>query len=317
MSLTKRFEKMVQYGSVRLELSMKETSQNRIKLSQLQILVAVAERQNFSEAALALGISQSAVSHAIASLEEYLGVVLLSRGRYGARLTPVGDRVLTHARIIVNSTASILQEAAIAKGLEKGQVRVATFRSIATHVLPKAMKQFYQRFPGITINLTEHEDDSHVEQALREGRADIGITVLPVGKGLSAYSLLEDEFVVLLPPDAVLKGEDITWPELAQQPLIMPPVDSVMMRPVYEHINGLGYRLNVVNEVETDAATVSLVAQGLGGTILPRLAAEPIPETVGVYSLPVPLAREIGVAVLTEALQPPAVYALLDTLRNQ
>ena len=52
-------------------------------------------------------------------------------------------------------------------------------------------------------------------------------------------------------------------------------------------INGLGYWLNVVNEIETDAATVSLVAQGLGGTILPRLAAEPIPEGVGVYSLPI------------------------------
>ncbi|MGB7084979.1 MAG: LysR family transcriptional regulator, partial [Phormidesmis sp.] len=118
---------------------MKDNSQNRIKLSQLKILVAVAEKQNFSEAALALEISQSAVSHAIASLEEYLGVVLFSRGRYGARLTPVGDRVLTHAKVIASSTDAILQEAAAAKGLEHGQVKVATFRSIATHILPKAI----------------------------------------------------------------------------------------------------------------------------------------------------------------------------------
>ncbi len=296
---------------------MKDTSQNRIKLSQLQIVVAVAERQDFSEAALDLGISQSAVSHAIASLEDYLGVVLFSRGRHGATLTPVGAKILAHARTVIDSTASILREAAAAKGLESGKVRVATFRSIATHVLPRGIKQLYQRFPGIIINLIELDDDHEVEQALREGRADVGIITLPAGKGITAWELLKDEFVVLLPPETRLKGSVLTWKKLAKQPLLMPPVDYAMMRPVYNHINGLGYRLNVVNEIETDAATVSLVAQGLGGTILPRLAAEPIPETVQVYPLPVPLNRRIGVAVLTEALQPPAVYALLETLRSQ
>ncbi|MGB3298286.1 MAG: LysR family transcriptional regulator [Phormidesmis sp.] len=296
---------------------MKDTSQNRIKLSQLQIVVAVADRQNFGEAALDLGISQSAVSHAIASLEESLGVVLFSRGRHGATLTPVGAKILPHARTAIESTGFILREAEAAKGLESGKVRVATFRSIATHILPKGIKQLYERFPGIVINLLELDDDHQVEQALREGRADIGIITLPAGKGITAWELLKDEFVVLLPPEAHLKGTVLTWEELAKQPLLMPPVDYAMMRPVYNHINGLGYRLNVVNEIETDAATVSLVAQGLGGTILPRLAAEPIPEVVQVYPLPVPLSRRIGIAMLTEALQPPAVYALLETLRNQ
>lgn len=294
---------------------MKDTSQNRIKLSQLAIVVAVAERQNFGEAALELGISQSAVSHAIASLEDYLGVVLFSRGRHGATLTPVGDRILPHAKSIVDSTAAIQQEAAIGKGLKSGTVRVATFRSIATHILPKGIKQLHQQLPGIITNLTEHDNDEQVEQALREGRADIGIITMPAGKAITAWEILKDEFVVLLPPETQLKNK-LTWEELAKQPLIMPPVDYVMMRPVYNHINGLGYRLNVVNEIETDAATVSLVAQGLGGTILPRLAAEPIPESIQVHSLPIPLDRLIGVAILTEALQPPAVYALLDILRK-
>ena len=122
--------------------------------------------------------------------------------------------------------------------------------------------------------------------------------------------------MVLLPPGTELAGGKLTWEVLVAQPLVMPPTDYVMMRPVYEHINGLGYWLTVVNEIETDAATVSLVAQGLGGTILPRLAAEPIPEGVGVYSLPVGLERRIGVAVLSEGLQPPGVYALLDVLKG-
>ncbi|MEL6263777.1 MAG: LysR family transcriptional regulator [Cyanobacteria bacterium J06626_6] len=293
------------------------THQNQVKLSQLKIVVAVAEKETFGEAALDLGISQSAVSHAIASLEEALGVILFSRGRHGATLTPVGASILPHAKAAAQSVSAILKEAAIGKGVERGKVRIATFRSVATHVLPKGLKRLHEQYPGIVANLTEHENDQQVGQALKEGRADVGIVTLPAGRGLTAWELLRDEYVVLLPPGTTLKEDSLTWETLAEQPLLMPPVDYVMMRPVYEHVNKLGYWLNVVNEVETDSATVKLVAQGLGGTILPRLAAEPIPSEVQVYPLPVPLERPIGVAILTDALQSPAVYALLDVLKQQ
>ena len=294
---------------------MNQTARSQMKLSQLKIVVAVAQQESFGQAALALGISQSAVSHAIASLEESLGVILFSRGRHGAKLTPIGARILPHAQQAVSSAASILQEAEIGKGLEKGKVRVASFRSVATHVLPKSIKQLHEHHPGIITNILEYDSTAQVEQALKEGRADIGIITLPAGKGITAWEILKDEFVVLLPPDTQIEDNTLSWDELVKQPLLMPPIDHAMMRPVFEHINGSGHWLNVVNEIETDATTVNLVAQGLGGTILPRLAANPIPEAVQVYSLPVPIERSIGVAILTEALQPPAVYAFLEILK--
>lgn len=91
-----------------------------VRLSQLRTLVAIADCGNFSEAALKLGISQSAVSHAIASLEEELGVVLLSRGRHGATLTPVGHRILAHAQEMLRLLEQIGREANVSKGLEGG-----------------------------------------------------------------------------------------------------------------------------------------------------------------------------------------------------
>ncbi|MEO1621605.1 MAG: LysR family transcriptional regulator [Cyanobacteria bacterium J06632_3] len=295
---------------------MKDNPQNQVKLSQLKIVVAVAEKKNFGEAALQLGISQSAVSHAIASLEESLGVNLFSRGRHGATLTPIGANILPHAQTVVDAVDSIQKEAAAGKGVAQGKVRIATFRSIATHILPEGIKQLSQRFPGIVANLTEHDNTHQVEQALREGRSDVGIIIMPAGKGITTWDLVSDEYIVLLPPETQIENNQLTWESLAEQPLIMPPIDHVMMRPVYDHINGLGYRLNVVSEIETDSATVSLVEQGLGGTILPRLAAEPIPQSVQVFSLPVPLKRQIAVATLTDTLQPPAVYALLEVLQQ-
>lgn len=295
---------------------MKHALQGQIKLSQLQILIATSETGSFSEAALSLGMSQSAVSHAISTLEESLGVVLFSRGRHGAKLSPVGQRILSHAQTMMRAATEIEKEANLAKGVEEGQVRVATFRSLATHILPRAIAQLHQRFPGITLHLLELDSCFEVEQALKEGRVDLGLTILPVGESLTVWELFSDEFVVLLPPQVKIEAESLSWSELVMQPLIMPPVNDSMMRPVYHHINSRGHRLNVVNQIETDAMIVSLVSQGVGGTILPRLAAEPIPDSIQIYSLPVPLMRRIGIAMLANALQPPAVYALLDILKD-
>jgi len=73
---------------------------SKIKLSQLRALVAIADCGNFSEAALKLDVTQSTISHAITILEEDLGITLVQRGRHGARLTPVGDRITAHAHDI-------------------------------------------------------------------------------------------------------------------------------------------------------------------------------------------------------------------------
>lgn len=294
---------------------MKDNYQNQMKLSQLRILVAVADQNNFSEAGLHLEMSQSAVSHAIAALEEHLGVVLFFRGRHGAHLTPVGENIVEHAREIVERAEAIALEAKLARGLQSGQVRLASFRSVATHILPSVIAEFHQRLPAIAVSLTEHDDYLHVEQALREGRADIGFTFLPASDDLEAWEVLRDEFVALFPPTFKSASAHLTWEELTAYPLIMPPVDYIMMRQVYDHARMYGYSLNVAYEVETDATIVGLVSQGLGATVLPRLAAEPIPPGVQIYSLPNHLARHIGAAISTAALHPPAVFAFLDILK--
>lgn len=295
---------------------MKDNPQNQMKLSQLRILVAVADQDTFSEAALYLEMSQSAVSHSISALEEHLGVVLFLRGRHGAKLTPVGERIVNHARVMLQHAEAIAQEADLARGLKGGQVRVASFRSIAIHLLPDAIAKFSQRYPEIAVNLSEHDNYRQVEKALREGRADIGFTILPTDDDLQTWQILENEYVALFPPSFKLPGQQLTWADLANHSMIMPPADRIMMRDVYDHIQSLGHKLNVISEVETDTTIVNLVAQGLGATVLPRLAAEPIPPQVQVFSLPVPLMRMIGVAVLADALHTPAIYAFLDVLKT-
>lgn len=287
-----------------------------VKLSQLRVLVAVAECGNFGEAGLHLSVSQSAVSHAIATLEQELGVVLLSRGRHGAKLTPVGEQVFTHAKGMLTLLEAIGKAANLSKGLQGGEVRVASFRSVATHILPGVIAQFRQQFPGIIVTIHELQGGEQLEQALRDGRVDISITLLPTKFEFETWELLRDEFLLLFPPTYKLPNI-LTWKQLKTYPLILPPEDdSCRALLLHHHLAKLGQNLKPTYEVREDSTVVSMVRQGLGVGMMARLAAEPIPPEIQTRSLPTPFERIIGIAVSATALHPPAVYAFLDMLKE-
>jgi len=98
---------------------------------------------------------------------------------------------------------------------------------------------------------------------------------------------------------------------VAAYPLILPYPNNAF----YDPPTLAGFRLPLnAYEVNEDSTMVNMVVQGWG-SYSPRLAAEPLPPEVHVCSLPVPL-EIIGVAVLANTLQTPAVFAFLDTLRS-
>ncbi|MEG5171371.1 LysR family transcriptional regulator [Microcoleus sp. B3-D7] len=295
---------------------MNEINTRRMKLSQIQALIAVADCENFSEAALQLELSQSAVSHAIASLETELGVQLFHRGRHGAQLTPVGERVVSHGRQIACALERMVKEADLEKGLQGGQVRIVTFRSVATHILPGIIAKFRSCFPKITVSITEVYYTQAVEEALRSGKADIGFVSLPISDEFETREILRDKYVVLLPPTAKVSSAKITWKELAAYPLILQPVENACSVPLRKYLTTSGFPLNIAYELSEDSTIVSMVMQGLGTAILPRLAAEPIPTSVKVCSLPADFERVIGVAVLRDGLLIPAVFAFLDLVKS-
>jgi DNA-binding transcriptional LysR family regulator len=295
---------------------MKDANRDGIKLSQLRALVAVAEHGNFSEAALRLSVSQSAVSHAIASLEDELGVVLLLRGRHGAILTPVGERITAHARDMLQTLENLNKEATRAKGLEGGEVRVSCFRSVATHVLPEIIAEFRRTYPAIAITINEQRGFDEVEQAVRQGRVDIGFTCGPASDDFDSWELLRDEYVVLFPPqfDA---PDTVTWDDFKTYPMILPIDDDICATLIYQHFAAHGQSLQAAYRIREDSTMVSMVMQGLGVTIIARLAAEPLPAEVQVRYLPVPLERVISVSTLANALHPPSVFAFMDMLKRK
>jgi len=284
-----------------------------MNISQLQALIAISEQGSFSTAALMLDVSQSAMSRAIATLEDELGIPLLNRGRFGARLTPIGERVVCHARQILALRDQIDLEVNQLKGLRGGRLRIASFRSAATHILPSIMAQFCHRFPDVDVSLAEMEPVG-VEQALREGQVDLGLVPLPRTTDFETWEVMRDEYVVLLPATPKVPPK-LTWQELSRYSFILYNYAECTSA-VRNHWETWGQTLKIAYEVKEDSTIVSMVAQGLGAAILPHMAALPIPDEVQVRSLPVPLERIVGAAVLANALHPPTVFVFLDALRQ-
>jgi DNA-binding transcriptional LysR family regulator len=287
----------------------------KLKLAQLRALVAIADCGNFSEAAMELDLSQSTVSHAIANLEDELGIVLLQRGRHGAKLTPVGERITAHARGVLELIDSIATEADRSKGLQGGTIRIASFRSVATHVIPGAIARLHQRYPNVAVQLIEMDEVHQLQQALHKGEADIAVAEVIHGDEFESIHIFDDEYVALLPPSYSLCDASLSLNDLRQYPIIGSSHSSCGVR-IKKHLASFEQPLVMAYRIRHDSSMVAMVRQGLGVAILPRLAAEPVPNDVRICNLPFALSRPIGATILKDALHTPAVYTFLDALQE-
>lgn len=288
-------------------------------LWQLQTLLTVIETGSFSAAALELDSAQSAVSYAVAELERDLGVRLLERGRFGARPTAVGERVAAHARAVLSLAEALRQEAALEHGAVQGRVRVATFRSMASQVLPKVMARLRRSHPGLEVGVMEENGDvSELERLLLEGRAEVAFLQAPYPESALVWDLLKDPYVVLLPQNHLLAGRSVRRADLLNVPLILYDNDDRCGLVVQRYLQDAGRTLRATtHNIREDSTIFSLVAQGLGVSVVPELAFRDLPDTVLRVPLAEPLERTLGVAIAPQSLKIPAVRVFLDALRVQ
>lgn len=286
----------------------------KVKLSQLRALVAVATTQNFSEAALELDLSQSTISHSIATLESELGIVLINRGRHGATLTPVGESVCGKSRQMLQDLEDIGQLASQARGLEGGHVRVAAFRSMASNILPRIIAKLHTEYPNIQVTLTELDELRDFQQALTSGKIDITVAELLPAEDFETLLLINDPCIGLLPPDCLIDTSRLSWEHLHQHPLIT-SVHGTCTSRLNRALKQAIPPIEAAYRVRTDSTIVGMVSQGLGIGLMHELSAHPIPQDVRVVQLPFQVFRPLGVSWSKEALLSPAVYAFLEIFK--
>ncbi|MES2151664.1 MAG: LysR family transcriptional regulator [Pseudomonadota bacterium] len=285
-----------------------------MKLNQLEMLVAVAETGGFGAAAAQLGCTQSRISHAITELEAGLGVRLLTRSRTGCVPTDAGHRVLGKARQILRLADGISDVASDNAALI-GRVRIACFRSIATHVLPQALAALALEYPGIRIDLDDGcEEREDVTRAVAEGRADIGIAHLPVGREFVAHPFVADSYVLIAPASLQLMAP-VSWEQFKGLPYIQLNCSGALA--ILERCRAAGFDAELSRTLATDTSIAAMVRHGLGYSILPRLAVFPEPGGVQIVDLPIPAKRQFAVVALPGVARVKEVQIVMRFVRDR
>ncbi|WP_419729894.1 LysR family transcriptional regulator [Lichenicola sp.] len=178
-------------------------------LEQLRIFVAVAEREHVTEAARALNLTQSAISNAIAALEERHAVRLFDRVGRGIVLNATGRSFLGEARgVLARAQAA---EAALADmgGLRRGRLAIFASQTIAGYWLPRRLAAFHLRYPGIALDVAIG-NTREAAAAVLEGAAELGFVEGEIdAPGLERSVIGVDRLLLLLPPDHPLAGKAV------------------------------------------------------------------------------------------------------------
>jgi DNA-binding transcriptional LysR family regulator len=133
----------------------------RNDLSTLAVFLAVAEERSFTKAGKRLGVSPSAMSHAIRGLEEDLGVRLLSRTTRSVAPTEAGERLLTRLRPALNDVQDVLGELSGLRDKPTGRLRLLVPRVAGTAVLGPKLAKFTREYPDVVLDITA--DDSRLD----------------------------------------------------------------------------------------------------------------------------------------------------------
>ena len=285
--------------------------------TQLEIFVLVADLGGFTAAAGKLGISQSAVSHALKMLENEWGVTLLSRSKAGVEVTEVGKDLLIRVRELLGISEAISQEVSAIRGLNRGMLRIGSFGpSSSLMLLPRILEQYRKQYPEIEVFVEEGTDDA-VAHWIAERRVDIGFVVLPDPR-FDTQPLIEDQFVAVLPVDHPLAAQDsVRLPDLCRYPFIMTTAGAAAH--VERLFGAAGLRPRVKHRYSQIITIIKMVEYGAGISIVSDLAlSEQVMATSpGVTKIPLtPVAgRSVGLAVPSLRHASPAVHAFLKTSR--
>lgn len=256
----------------------------------LHALITTLRAGSFNKAAQELNCTQSAVTQMMNALENELGCKVLARSHSGVRLTPAGKTLYP---LLAEADAALERLADQARSLsqEDAQViRIGSFSSISNTWLPKILRAYQDAFPGTSFDIRIGTDT--LPQWLQEDQIDLALGDASRCRSFQWYPLMDDPYYAVMP--AGLLPEDktaITQEEFAQYTLIMAPMNALE-----SHLAVLSnQRINVSSD--DDSSILSIVAQGLGVTAMPRLSLRNSMEDLRILDLlPVPK-RVLGVAL--------------------
>jgi DNA-binding transcriptional LysR family regulator len=294
-----------------------------LNTGRLRVLAEVVRRGSFSGAAEALSYTQSAVSQAIARLEQEVGATLLVRDRRRVRPTAAGATLVEHAETIFAQIDSAEAELAAVLGVRGGRLRVASFPSAGSTLMPLAVAVFRRGHPDVALTLAEGEPEE-IAPRVRTGEFDLallfqfpGVRERP-GAGLRAVNLLEDPMHVVLPANhPLVTKRALRLSDLRGEDWVQTSESSPCARHVVRLCLAAGFEPNVTFESDDYETVQGLVGAGVGVALIPRLALTHVHPGIVVRELaPRSPARKVVAATMSGPGIAPAARTMLRILSD-
>ena len=258
-------------------------------LTQIHTLLAVLDYGGFTEASKRLFMTQSAVSQAIATLEQELGIEILIRERRKAlQLTDAGSRIASHLRAITREVNAVKEIAEQEKHNPTRTLRIGCFASIARARLPELLRAFRELHPEIKMDVLVRGDE--LPAALASGEIQLALVDEARAQGFDFLPLADTPLVAVVPPDFPWEGETIPLERLLREPFLSSPDQYI--EPFLPPDTP---RLEVT--ASDDGSILSMVAGGLGVSVLSSFSLVGYEGQVRVLQLEKPIALRLGAAV--------------------
>jgi DNA-binding transcriptional LysR family regulator len=287
-----------------------------VTLRQLRVLLAVADTGSFSGAALAIGLSQSAVSQSLKAVEEAVGLHLVERTTRRVALTEAGEELVEPLRRALDNLEDVLKQAQRVGARKQKIVRIAATPLLSGGLLAKCLSDVTRQLPDIQVQLKEQGQQAALDD-VRRGDADFALAVHEDrDAGLRQVSLLKDHFVLVCRNDHPFsRKRKVGLEQLRLERLVMLDAASGGRPGLDRLLQAHGVARAPVQDVAIAATAFDMVRERLGIAIVPASCVPvPSPKSLRVVALdPAPLRDVVLVSRKTPTLSPDAeaVHALI------
>lgn len=246
-----------------------------MEIHQLRYFVAVVEEGSFSHAAEREHVSQPALSQQIHKLEAELNQQLFDRLPRATVLTDAGRTLLGYARQILAGIDDARRSVSALEQEVAGRLAVGAVPSIALYVLPRLTRQFQQHYPKVTFELFEDTTDK-LAQGLENGTLDVVLASSgDESPTLEHYSLGEEPLLLLVPEQhRMARKKRIKWSDLATEKFLLLHEVHSLAKTVRQFLAANKLNPEVVLQGAQLVTIASMVAAGLGVTVIPQMMVE-------------------------------------------
>jgi DNA-binding transcriptional LysR family regulator len=245
-----------------------------MELRHLRYFIAVAEQENVSRAALKLHVSQPGVSRQIHDLEDEIGFQLFERSAKSLRLTDAGRKFLDEARAVLQRAEEAVSNARAVAGAKDGEIHVGYAPSLTIQLLPRALRTFQAKFPGVRVALHDLSTEEMLS-GLRSEKLQVSLMVQPPPKMLRRLQFRElaryPTCAAFAPRHPLAKSKAISFAQLSGEPLIAySRKDYPEYHDMLDELFG-GVRMpRVAEEHDGITSIIAAVESGRGFALVPK-----------------------------------------------